>query len=192
MYSRFGRDSGIEEPDIISPQAARLNESVRSGPRRQGHGLASSRASASGGAGPRSRRATYSDRTRRCDGFEDFGDSNKAEARRHPHIGGRHRQDAEEEADFADVRPFSRGRNDVREDPNARTKRAGYRLSGAFSGSRNPARGFERGSAEDEEGYEEDRGDLRRHNPAGGHRQNIEPPPAHHNLGGSRRHGYAE
>lgn len=87
----MGRCSGYhdqEEPDIIGPQAARLNGDGRSGLRRPGHGPVSGGAGLSGRIGPRAR--LPNDRARRGDDFGDNFKNEEAEPRRRPHAGGRH------------------------------------------------------------------------------------------------------
>ncbi len=73
------------EPDVISPQAARLNGGI-SGPPRQ------SRVPGLGGAGSRSRMPNYAGGARQDDVFEDGYGNEEAEARRDywNHPGGRH------------------------------------------------------------------------------------------------------
>lgn len=147
MDSRTGRrprKHDQEEPDVISPQAARLNGGVRLGPRRQGQWPASSASGSSAGAGPPLRRPIHAGRSRRGDHFEDVYDSDEGEVCRRPHVDRRHLHDAEEEAGFADTRPSARRHNNVSEDPNRRAERnGGVGRSGTFFGSRNPTRGHQ-------------------------------------------------
>ena len=132
----MGRRSGYEEPDIISPHAARLHGGSLSGPRRQGY------KPGSGGAGPPGR-AGPSGRARQGNAYdsEDILDNEEVQAPRRPYAGGRPRHDAEE-ASFTDARPSARHHNNVSGRANRGDERnSEYEHSGAFSHGRTPARG---------------------------------------------------
>ena len=96
----------------------------------------------------------------------------RTEARRRPHAGGLHHHAAEEEAGFANTRPSARRHDKVSECLDRYTEQdGGLGHSGAYIGSRDPARRRQHGHAEDDEASEEDGVDLGLPNYAKGHRQ---------------------
>lgn len=136
----MGRRSGYhqhEEPDIISPHAARLHGGSLSGPRRQVYGPGS------GGAGP-------SGRARQGHAYdsEDILDNEEVQTPRRAYAGGNPRHDAEE-ASFTDTRPSARRHDNVSGRPNRGERDSEYEHSGAFSDRRTPARGSRLNHLED-------------------------------------------